>query len=144
MKPRFKVFLSLTILYAMVIFYLSSRSSLGDPRALLNMGMLKSIIHYLERSDLEFLLYPLVIFYQYPDKAAHMIEYSIFGLLLYLTLKNSPYPSFRDHAMLFAIVIGILYGMSDEFHQSFVPGRSANIPDLAADALGYGVNKPLD
>jgi VanZ family protein len=136
MKSRFKVFLSLTILYAMLIFYLSSKSSLGDPRVLFDMGMLKSIVHYLEGSDLKFLLYPLAIFYQYPDKVAHMIEYSIFGLLLYLTLKNSPYPSFSVHAMLFAIAIGVLYGMSDEFHQSFVPGRSANIPDLIADALG--------
>jgi VanZ family protein len=65
-----------------------------------------------------------------------MIEYAIFGFLLYLTLKNSPYPSFSVHAMLFAIAIGVLYGMSDEFHQLFVPGRSANIPDLVADALG--------
>jgi VanZ family protein len=65
-----------------------------------------------------------------------MILYALFGFLLYLTLKNSPYPSFCGHAMLFAIAIGILYGMSDEFHQSFVPGRSDNIPDLAADAIG--------
>lgn len=120
----------------MLIFYLSSRSSLGDPRALLDLGLLRSIIHYMEGSDLKFLLYPLAIFYEYPDKTAHMIEYALFGFLLYLTLKNSPYPSFSAHAMLFAIAIGILYGMSDEFHQSFVPGRSANIPDLVADGLG--------
>ena len=136
MKPRFKLFISLTILYAMFIFYLSSRSSLGDPRALLDMEILRGIIHYFEESDMKFLLYPLAIFYQYPDKVAHMILYALFGFLLYFTLENSPYPSFRDHAMLFAIAIGILYGMSDEFHQSFVPGRSANIPDLAADGLG--------
>lgn len=120
----------------MLIFYLSSKSSLGDPGAILDMEIIRSIIHYFEGSDLRFLLYPLVIFYQYPDKTAHMILYALFGFLLYLTLKNSPYPSFRYHAMLFAIAIGILYGMSDEFHQSFVPGRSATIPDLVADGLG--------
>jgi len=120
----------------MLIFYLSSRSSLGDPRAILNMEIIRNIIHYFESSDLTFLLYPLGLFYEYPDKAAHMILYTVFGFLLYLTLKNSPYPSFRDHAMLFAIAIGILYGMSDEFHQSFVPGRTASIWDLSADAIG--------
>jgi VanZ family protein len=120
----------------MLIFYLSSKSSLGDPRAILDMEILRNIVHYFEGSDLKFLLYPLAIFYQYPDKTVHMIEYALFGFLLYLTLKNSPYPSFSVHAMLFAIAIGILYGMTDEFHQSFVPGRSANIPDLAADAIG--------
>jgi VanZ family protein len=136
MKNRFKLFLSLTILYAMLIFYLSSKSNLGDPRALLDMDILRSIIHYFEGSDLKFLLYPLGLFYQYPDKTVHMIEYAVFGFLLYLTLKNSPYPSFRDHAMLFAIAIGIMYGISDEFHQSFVPGRTASILDLVADAMG--------
>jgi len=136
MKPRFKVFLSLSILYAMFIFYLSSRSDLGDPRAILDVNILRSIVHYFEGADMEFLLYPLVIFYQYPDKVAHMILYALFGFLLYLTMKNSPYPSFSAHAMLFAIAIGVIYGISDEFHQSFVPGRSANIPDLVADGLG--------
>jgi VanZ family protein len=120
----------------MLIFYLSSKSNLGDLRALLDMGILRSIFHYLEGSDLKFLLYPLGIFYRYPDKTVHMIEYALFGVLLYLTLKNSHYPSFRVHAMLFAIAIGILYGISDEYHQSFVPGRSANILDLVADGLG--------
>lgn len=120
----------------MLIFYLSSRSDLGDPRAILDMDMIRNIIHYFEGSALKFILYPVGLFYQYPDKTAHMILYALFGFLLYLTLKNSPSPSFRDHAMLIAIAIGILYGMSDEFHQSFVPGRSANIPDLAADAIG--------
>ena len=120
----------------MLIFYLSSKSSLGDPRVLFDIEIIRRVIHYLEGSDLKFLLYPLGIFYQYPDKTVHMIEYAIFGFLLYITMKNSPYPSFRDHAMLFAIIIGILYGMSDEFHQSFVPGRSATIPDLVADGIG--------
>ena len=136
MKPRFKVFLSITIVYAMFIFYLSSRSDLGDPMAILDRDLLRSIVHYFEGYDLKFLLYPLVIFYQYPDKVAHMILYAFFGFLLYHTLKNSPYPSSGNHAMLLAIAIGILYGMSDEFHQSFVPGRSANIQDLVSDGLG--------
>jgi VanZ family protein len=35
-----------------------------------------------------------------------------------------------------ALLIAIAYGMSDEFHQSFVPGRSEDIHDLYADATG--------
>ena len=139
MNNRYKVFLSLTILYALFIFYLSSESSPGDPRAILELEIFRSMRHYIESSDLKFILSPLGIFYKYPDKTAHMILYAIFGFLLYHTLKNSPYPVFRDHPIIFAIVIGILYGMSDEFHQSFVPGRTESIWDLTADGIGVAL-----
>jgi len=35
-----------------------------------------------------------------------------------------------------AAVFAVLYGVSDEFHQSFVVGRSATIADVIADAIG--------
>ena len=34
------------------------------------------------------------------------------------------------------VAVGILYGMSDEWHQMYVPGRSPDHMDLLADALG--------
>jgi uncharacterized membrane protein len=138
-KDRFNIFLVLTILYALLIFYLSSQSSLGSPGAILDMEIFRSILHYIERSDLKFMLYPLVIFSAYPDKIAHIMLYAVFGFLLYLTMKHSPRPAFRNHALMFVIAIGILYGISDEFHQSFVPGRTASIWDLLADSIGIAI-----
>jgi len=38
--------------------------------------------------------------------------------------------------LLGAFVITVLYGVSDEFHQSFVPGRTPDVADVAADAAG--------
>lgn len=143
MKNRFKVFLVLTILYAMLIFYLSSRSSLGDPRTIVDMEILRSIIHYFEGIDLKFILYPLGIFYRYPDKAIHMILYAGFGFLLFYTINNSSNPAFRNHALLLAILIGFIYGASDEFHQSFVPGRTASTGDLIADVLGVATAQTI-
>lgn len=35
-----------------------------------------------------------------------------------------------------AVVISSLYGLSDEIHQLFVPGRTFDVLDLAADAIG--------
>jgi VanZ family protein len=35
-----------------------------------------------------------------------------------------------------AIAVGTAYGASDEWHQSFVPNRSSDSGDLAADAVG--------
>jgi VanZ family protein len=39
-------------------------------------------------------------------------------------------------AVLGAIVISTLYGVSDEYHQMFVPGRSFDVLDMVADAIG--------
>jgi hypothetical protein len=38
--------------------------------------------------------------------------------------------------ILVAIIIAIMYGVSDEFHQLFVPGRSCNFPDVMVDSCG--------
>jgi len=35
-----------------------------------------------------------------------------------------------------ALLLSVLYGLSDEYHQSFTPGRSPDAGDLAADVLG--------
>lgn len=39
-------------------------------------------------------------------------------------------------AVLAAIVISSLYGVTDEYHQRFVPGRSFDVLDMLADAIG--------
>jgi VanZ family protein len=38
--------------------------------------------------------------------------------------------------VLLTIVCATAYGVSDEFHQRFVPGRTADVRDVAADAIG--------
>ena len=71
------------------------------------------------------------------DKLYHFIEYAILGGLLtraFMKAKPSVVPSrFAWHA---AAVLSILYGASDEWHQTFVPGRFATFADWVADVLG--------
>ena len=42
----------------------------------------------------------------------------------------------RRNAILWGIIVGTVYAISDEFHQWFVPGRSADIGDAIADFVG--------
>jgi VanZ family protein len=63
------------------------------------------------------------------DKAAH---FSIFGLLATLVLR----PFHGRRGVVWAIVIVSLFGASDEWHQSFTPGRSMDYHDWIADTLG--------
>jgi VanZ family protein len=63
----------------------------------------------------------------------HLGEYFVFGLLLTLALTDKP-PSLAVVAL--AIGIASLYGVSDEFHQHFVPMRTPDPADWALDTLG--------
>ena len=60
------------------------------------------------------------------DKFAHFGVYSVLGLLLALAARSPAV----------VIALGALYGISDEVHQMFVPGRTAELADWFADVLG--------
>ncbi len=61
------------------------------------------------------------------DKLIHAFIYAILGFFL-----TGALPERR----LLAIIIGMLYGITDEIHQSFVPMRSCSFYDWLADAIG--------
>ena len=84
------------------------------------------------------------------DKFLHVSEYTVFGLLAARAFKNSSKKTLFENFKLSAILVSILYGISDEFHQSFVLNREFSILDMAADGAGgtlgafiYGRNKPI-
>ena len=71
-----------------------------------------------------------------PDYVLHFIEYFIMGLLANLAFRSRPL-SFRiGMASVIATLFCVAYAVSDEFHQYFVRGRYASLPDIGADLLG--------
>jgi VanZ family protein len=56
------------------------------------------------------------------------------ALTVRATAKGTRDVSWR--AVVAAILIASLYGVSDEYHQRFVPGRSFDTLDMAADLIG--------
>ena len=67
------------------------------------------------------------------DKTAHVGAYTILGFLLAHALAPGRPAAYRTVA---AAVGASLYGISDEWHQSFVPGRDASLADILADMVG--------
>jgi VanZ family protein len=67
-------------------------------------------------------------------KTAHMVEYAIFTILLSRALKASGVE--KKEALIYSVILAILYGVSDEFHQSFTPGREPKLRDVVFDAMG--------
>lgn len=67
------------------------------------------------------------------DKGLHMLEYAILGALCYRAVVRTltvRYP------MLWSFGVGVTYAATDELHQRFVPGRSSDLSDWVADAVG--------
>ena len=68
-------------------------------------------------------------------KAMHVTEYGVLAFLLWRAISRErgwpAWPSFGG-----AFVLSLLYAVSDEFHQTFVPGRNGALTDVGFDALG--------
>lgn len=63
------------------------------------------------------------------DKVAH---FGVFGLLASLVVRTG----FAPRRAWIAVVLVSLFGFTDEWHQSFTPGRSVEFADWVADTLG--------
>lgn len=73
------------------------------------------------------------------DKVAHAIGYGLLGALTVRAIAGGfPRPVSASAALL-SIAIAVLYGVWDEWHQTFVPGRSADVSDLIADGIGAAI-----
>jgi VanZ family protein len=67
------------------------------------------------------------------DKIIHAFVYMMLGFLFYVSLRAS---GARHYVLVAASVLACVYGISDEIHQYFVPGRYASLGDVIADAVG--------
>ena len=63
------------------------------------------------------------------DKLYHAGNFGVLGALLYLATGRAG----------LAVLLASLYGVSDEVHQAYVPGRSADLFDWAADTAGAAI-----
>ncbi len=71
-----------------------------------------------------------------PDYFLHIAAYTVFYVLAFWAVHKgfSRRPNHGGYWL--PALITVLYGASDEFHQSYVPGRNASILDLMSDSAG--------
>lgn len=74
-------------------------------------------------------------------KLAHMFEFAVLAVLYQTALARSITKAdgqakikFKHYCL--AFILAVLYALSDEWHQSFVPGRSSSLLDSGVDAIG--------
>src|SRR5262245_34347247 len=71
-----------------------------------------------------------------PDKPIHACEYGVLAALFVRAITGGWRTAMTKWTILAAVAFATLYGVTDEFHQSFVPGRDVEALDVVADACG--------
>ncbi len=64
----------------------------------------------------------------------HLIVYAVLGALLFRAFMHETADSSRAFA--YAVLLASFYGVTDEIHQAFVPGRVPDIADWGLDTIG--------
>lgn len=103
MEKHPKAIWSVTITYALLIFYLSSIQ----------------------------ITQPVALKIPFITTIEHIVEYAILGVLLLTSFR-----SIKKDGVWVVIALACLYGVSDEIHQLFTPGRFFDIHDILADCIG--------
>jgi VanZ family protein len=75
----------------------------------------------------------------YPDKLLHGFEYAGLAVLTARALNDGLVRRIPENRLGIVFVACVAYGISDEFHQYFVPGRSSDYRDVLADACGTAI-----
>lgn len=70
------------------------------------------------------------------DIAFHTFVYSVMACFFARALKNTYLNITQLKIIIFTIVFGFIYGISDELHQAFVPYRTVSGFDVFIDSLG--------
>jgi VanZ family protein len=73
------------------------------------------------------------------DKYLHAMLYGGLAVLLVRALAGGWHRRVTVGVVMATVVIAAAYGVSDEFHQSFVPNRSVEALDVAADTVGASI-----
>ena len=93
------------------------------------------LLYYL--SDQPRLRFPQVL--PASDTLVHVTAYAVLGWLWTVALRETWVGCSSLAALLFALSFTLGYGLGDEWHQNFVPGRVASPVDVVADMIGGGL-----
>ena len=74
--------------------------------------------------------------FDFQDKAAHALAYYVLAVSFLRALLWHTGASIHRKILFLAVVLSALYGLTDEWHQSFVPDRFGTVTDVFIDSLG--------
>ncbi|MEW6062466.1 MAG: VanZ family protein [Bacteroidota bacterium] len=75
----------------------------------------------------------------YTDKVLHAGVFGVLCWLIHIALFFQPNVKLKKHSALIALLLTMFYGIIDEYHQMYTPGRTTEFWDFLADTTGGGV-----
>lgn len=131
------IYLILVLLWMGLIFYFSnmiSYKSDEESDKVIDSTVIK-IARFFKSDLTEEQEYNIYVYSIYPvRKAAHAFEYFVLFVLVFLFINC--YEIDIKKKLIYSIIVCVLYAISDEVHQLFVPGRDGNVMDVVVDSLG--------
>lgn len=70
----------------------------------------------------------------YIRKFAHFIIYAVLGIVILVALWQTPI--WKGLCPLIALMLSVVYALTDEWHQYYVAGRGAQLSDVCIDSIG--------
>lgn len=129
------IFILLLIITCGIIFSFShqpatssDRISKGTVRQILNVFPSTKNLTDSQKDRLETKLNPII------RKLAHFSIYTLVGIFMMAWIHTYDISLLKK--LIISLGFGFFYAMSDEFHQYFIPGRSAEIRDVMIDSAG--------
>lgn len=113
--------LIIVIIWMLIIFIMSSfNSTQSSNQSNFIVDIIANIFNITNTSTLSIII----------RKLAHYTEYLILGILV-INLNNN-----KNKGLYLSVIVCFLYAISDELHQSFVPGRRCQLVDVTIDFIG--------
>ena len=132
------LYTTLLILWMLMMFMFSSQNgSLSDKTSGGITGVITHIVQNIFNIENNIKITILSDFKKIVRKTAHFTAYALGGILAYCTYNS--YKKIKLEDLKYIVIFMILYAISDEIHQYFVPGRSAEIRDVLIDVLGANI-----
>jgi VanZ family protein len=128
-RPSAALWWGITLAWAALVFYLSTQTfGPNTSRALLAWTL--NLLHLPVSRGTFGLLHGLF------RGLAHLVEYAILALLVYGLRVEKQRELWRPRWAAFCLAVAAAYALTDELHQSLVPGRHASLLDCGLDATG--------
>lgn len=125
---------ALTLSWMALIFFLSHQPATES--ASLSTGVMAQVIKLMEKIA-PGLHFDMALLHYFIRKNAHFTVYLVLGVLVFNSLRRTETLKLtKAQLILVAVLICVLYAISDEVHQVFIPGRAGQIKDVLIDSAG--------